>query len=351
MPAGVTVREAIKRFEDNVRSHRAPRYAENIEYTLDPFERAYGDMQMRNLRDSHIEAIFDKWAHGSGITQPANQASTLNRKRDHVRGWLNYCQRKGWTRSTADQLLIDVSKRAVIKRQPRYLSAVEVLSFLEAANNPRDRAYYAVAVNTGLRQGEIVTLRVGHVDLEQGYINIVRHKTHTTDRMPITSDLDGELRAWLTVYAQAIGRNLRREDHLLPAKSRPVGTPGESGIRAGVLTELHPDRPMHPDARMLQRTFARMGLTDTKHEGMHTIRRSVARLLYGHVLEDSGSKDHALSIVQATLGHASPHMTQRYIGVDYFKQDRDRLLAGRGFLSELLPKGDNVVRLDERRHS
>lgn len=39
---------------------------------------------------------------------------------------------------------------------------------LGVAGNPRDRAYLATTINTGLRANEISRLRVGDVDLERG---------------------------------------------------------------------------------------------------------------------------------------------------------------------------------------
>lgn len=352
MPTAITVAEAIDQYVRGLEADRSHGYARGVASTLKPIRQAYGSMQVKNLNSSHLEAVWREWGQGRGILTPANQDSTLNRKRTNITTWLRYCNRKGWTRRTHEELLSDVRARKATRKVYTYLEPEQIVQFLEATDHPRDRMFHALAIHTGLRQGEIVTLRVRDVNLLRSNLHVLRHKTHVEDVLPITAELEQELRTWLTWYADKLDRPLRPEDYLLPAKDNPcVANNGGLIHRGDLSVPLHPERHMLVDNRRLQRILKDMGIPDTKQEGLHTIRRSVARLLYMHILRTE-SRDHALSIVQATLGHSSPAMTQRYIGVDYFQQQRNELLAGKSFLSDLLPKAEgNVISLDARRHS
>ncbi len=51
----------------------------------------------------------------------------------------------------------------------------------------------SAGASAGQRSSDLVALRVGDLDLNQGYIILVIQKTQTADSLPITADLDRKL--------------------------------------------------------------------------------------------------------------------------------------------------------------
>ena len=74
-----------------------------------------------------------------------------------------------------------------------------------------------------------------------------------------------------------------------------------------------------------KRPLARIGYSD-KGSGEHTLRSSGARALFQRLREEG--YDGALRRVSAMLGHKSVLMTERYLGLQLEKTQRNELLAG-----------------------
>jgi integrase len=87
-----------------------------------------------------------------------------------------------------------VERRKVPKRLPEYLRFEEVPRVLDALP-PQLRPLFATAVYTGMRQGELLGLRKGDVDLEAGTITVARSYNHETtkgghaDMLPLADEL------------------------------------------------------------------------------------------------------------------------------------------------------------------
>lgn len=347
MGVPITVQQAVDEYVQSLRDNdNKPGYVRDVSLTLAGITREHGPKQLRNLRDQHLSDVFTLWTRGSGIVHPKNMPSTLNKKREHVRMWLKFSQAKGWIKADPKTLLLLVKKRKAGTRKFLRLTPAQIIDWINRPAHARDRCYFALAAYTAIRQMEICTLRWGQVDLEQGTINVVNSKTDNERVLPITVELDRAIREWVEFYESRIGRPLRGADYLLPAKAKPTFQHQGGKLRKGSDVPLFPERHMMPDAKMVKAIWQDMKLPHER-EGLHTIRRSVARIFYDQQAKQYG-KDHALSMTQAFLDHASPTQTQKYIGVDYFADDVDETLRGRAFLSDLLPTDENVVQFKPR---
>lgn len=124
---------------------------------------------------------------------------------------------------------------------------------------------------------------MGDVDLEDGSLRVVISKTYEEDILPITSDLDVELRRWIAIYRKDLGRPLHVEDHLFPARKGSVYAwhKDEQGrsVRSRRPPSWVPHRQVTHTERIVQHALAALGLS-TKDEGTHTIRRAVARAFF-----------------------------------------------------------------------
>lgn len=252
--------------------------------------------------------------------------TTRGTRLSQVRTFMGYCIKRGWL--TADPtVLLRVPRPAPAPRER--LDAQELLELVEGADYPQHRLILALAANLALRQSEIKTLRIRDVDLDAGTIRVTVHKTRDStvpDDMPITAELEAELRRWLHHYQRHAV--LTPATLLVPAQ-HIVGRTGRITYRT--------DRSIGEPEDVVKRGLAKIGWESAKGEGLHTVRRSVARLFFDAVIEEAGEGrfDEALLGTMRLLHHDRPETTLRYIGVDRQTQARDKFLRGRPFLSRL----------------
>lgn len=305
------------------------------------------DIQIRHLRPDHVTG----WFYGpgglmgphtgrqyGGKTLPGISEATHNQYRSRLKVFFDWMSKRGMTRV---DLLEDVGALAVpvkIRLQPK---PDVLLGFLDSAVHPRDRCYLSLAMNSALRSSEVVRIRVGDIDLERGYFKVTTSKRSQADHMPITEDLDKELRRWLDAYSEDAGRPLLDSDYLFPNISAPLFDryiTNDEGKRVLLRTE----RKVTPSVALgvlrtqdiVHRALRSAGLP-TKYEGTHTIRRAVARA-YFDSMRGSVGRDNALREVSALLHHSNSSMTERYLGLSAERDARDEAMRGKPFLSAMV---------------
>lgn len=314
---------------------------------LRKFARDMRNIQIRHLTPVHVSDWFygsgglcgpHEGLHYGGNTLPGISAATFNQYRSRLKVFFDWMSKRGMTRV---DLLEDVKAKAVpvkIRQQPK---PDALLRFLDSAEHPRDRCYLAVAMNSALRASEVVRIRVGDVNLEEGYFEATTSKRVQADHMPVTSDLDGELRRWLTAYEKDAGRPLLPSDYLFPNLTASLFykyVTNEDGTRVGLRTvrKVIPESPISvPRTQgIVHHALAAAGLP-TKYEGTHTIRRAVARA-YFDSMRSSVGRDNALREVSALLHHSNASMTERYLGLSAERDARDEAMRGKPFLSAMV---------------
>lgn len=333
--------------------HRGDITARCDNNVLRMFMRMTGDRMLTSLTPQHIEA----WFYGPGgimddhkvLSQragkaallPAVSASTHNQYRSRLKMFFTWCIQRGYMKS---DVMVHVQPMKVQKRTRIRPGAMTLLELLDAADNPRDRAYIALAMNTGLRQADARQIRVGDVDLEDGWLSTEIRKTRGADEKPITLELHRELTTWLTIYANDIGRPLRDDDYLFPRRTGGLVSHyvyDEWGNPKAVRHPLHwvTDKYVRETHLIVQKALKSIGIP-TYREGTHTIRRSVARLYFDSVAAEKGDSA-ALRETAAFLNHSSTSTTEIYLGITIEKERRDKRLRGKGFLTEIA-KGERT---------
>lgn len=130
---------------------------------------------------------------------PSRQRSiaTVNRELAALRRMLTVAYREGWILRhpfLGSDVLISLSEET---KRDRILSLAEEDLLLDACDGPRERlkAIIICALDTGMRRGEILSLRWRDVDLECRRINIqaMNTKTLKSRSVPITPRLYAEL--------------------------------------------------------------------------------------------------------------------------------------------------------------
>lgn len=364
----VTLSEAITEYMEIQRRTRgtgegSSSTVEADNNVLRMFLRISGDKQVANVTAHHIEQFF----YGKGglrdthkilsnrsktQTSPPVSEATHNHYRSRLKTFVSWCVNRGYMKPGMIAECFDkrhgrvrpLKVAKVVRQRP---TPATLLSLLEAADNPRDRAYIAVAMNTALRASEIRTLKVGNVDLDAGFLYVTILKTKDADDQPITLDLDRELRLWLTRYAEDLGRPLRPDDYLFPRRTGGLISHydiDEEGNRVCVRHPFHwkPESYHRETHAIVQKAMKRLGLP-THKEGTHTIRRAVARAYFDQVAQEKGDVA-ALRETAALLHHTNISTTEVYLGTTPEKESRDRRMKGKPFLSAMVSQ-ENVVPL------
>lgn len=213
-------------------------------------------------------------------------------------------------------------------------------SLFAACQYPVERIVLATGLYLFLRASEQQAIQMKHIDLDAGIIKVHRTKTDEWDDMPISTELDAELRRYLTWYGQQV--TIQPDHYLIPP--RIVGTLArdeENRLVAGT-GEIDPTRAHTKPHLIVQRILARANYP-TGREGEHTLRRSGARA-YFDVLVGQGY-DGALRRVQSMLGHKKSMITEVYLGLDLDRHSRNLDIAGNAMFPGLTT--DNVVPIRE----
>ena len=266
------------------------------------------------------------------------QVSSYNKSLTHYRGFLRYLiERKIVTPDVLDacvDLAIDGERKTFLR-----LSMAQIVQMIESCGNPWERWVLAYASQTLGRESELLGRKVGHLHIPRGVLDWYRPKTSRReaqphDELPLTNEFIMEWQRWAYVYQGQCG-SLEPWFPLVPRR-RAWG-------RGARTWAYYPDRPPKAVAHIVQKHAARVAGVDPetlKGQGVHIMRRSMARALYDRLVREEVYEP--LTKVQTVLGHATPRNTMIYIGLHPDREARNNLLVGSSLL--WVPQ-DNVKQL------
>ncbi len=174
---------------------------------------------------------------------------------------------------------------------PLVISADEAKRLLAVADSLKARVMLSLSYGCGLRAGEVVRLKVKHIDSAQKIIRIEQSKGRKDRNVMLSPEMLDLLRQWWKVRPS-------RYDAGTPVQERWL-FPGSKGRRAG--------KPI--TTRQLNRLFheAAEAAGIKKSVTLHALRHSFAT----HLLERGTD----IRIIQALLGHDKLETTARYTRV------------------------------------
>jgi integrase len=186
----------------------------------------------------------------------------------------------------------------------RALTRVELVKLTETAltNSNWEAAFYGsvLAVNSGLRGGEIKKLRIGSIDLEHRCITIKRDATKTNSGARIVElNADAvEAAARLLVRAESLGAT--KPDHYLMPKNLSRIAHGAHKHERGYDVHQHQtDWSTAWNALTEEASFAGLRFHDLRHTFItHMVERGVP-----------------LGVIQTFVGHVSARMLRHYTHV------------------------------------
>ena len=298
---------------------------------------SWGDIQTKNITGTHIDRLF---------TQNEWGASTRNLYLGFLRQFFAWCRGHGYVARDFDPTSGWNNVR-VPRIEKMRLPMDEFPALLDACVHPRDRMICALGVYTFLRGGEIATLHIADLKLDENTLQVYRHKTREMDILPVCVELAEEVERYYMWYRRNQNTpHLRAEWHLVPSKG-PNPTRYNPDTRqievTGELANLRPERQVTHPYRAVQRALSNLGY-DTAGEGEHTLRRSGARALFD-TLRDQGY-DGALMRVSSMLGHRDTRVTERYIGLTLERTQRNEMLAGKVMFPSIVRQDADIIPLE-----
>ncbi len=174
------------------------------------------------------------------------------------------------------------------QKVPLVMSQDEIRRLLAMAATIKLRVMLSLAYGCGLRAGEVVRLKAGHIDSAQNIIRIVQAKGRKDRNVMLPADILGLLRLWWK-------ERPRRQDRDLAPSARWL-FPGRKAGQPLTTRQF---------ARLFQETLKKAGIT--KPVTLHSLRHSFAT----HLLERGVD----IRVIQALLGHDKLETTARYTRV------------------------------------
>ena len=122
--------------------------------------------------------------------------STYNLYFTNIRLFFKWCMVRGYT--TVDPFFGQRESPAPASHLRIPLEKFPTL--INSAYRPRERMMVCLGLYLMLRESEVRSIQLKHVNLSEGWIQVTIHKNRdkTIDQMPISPELDAELRTWLT---------------------------------------------------------------------------------------------------------------------------------------------------------
>ncbi|MFE6223060.1 tyrosine-type recombinase/integrase [Streptomyces sp. NPDC057854] len=263
--------------------------------------------------------------------------NTATTYRAALRSFLRYGVEQGWVRQ-APALPEPAFRQRGPKPQipPTRLTEAELALVMERAPNPIMRGVVAVAIFTALRISDVRKIKIQDLNIHTGELAVWIQKTGAYDEMPVTLDLEEEIRSYMGWYTTNVGPALP-DHYMFPGFDRHAFH--GRGMRNYDPTRCISYQWCHNQLKPL---YADCGIRVESREAWHVLRRSAARIYFDRLRHDL-SHDHALRQTMVFLGHQKAETTERYLGVQAEIAARNESLRGKRFLTAA---PENVVDLN-----
>jgi integrase/recombinase XerC len=210
--------------------------------------------------------------------------STASRRLAAIRSFFKYLNREGLIKKNPARL---ISSPKLPKQLPRFLSVDEVFGLVEKPGGlsfieQRDRAMLELMYSSGLRVGELASLNLDDVNLDEGLVKVMG-KGRKERIVPVGGKAQEALRSYL------VEKMLQKKGDKALFVSRNGKRLDPRGIR-----------------RIVRKYSLALGIPGKVSP--HTLRHTFAT----HLLQSGAD----LRVIQELLGHSSLSTTQKYTHLD-----------------------------------
>jgi integrase len=158
----------------------------------------FGSCRLRSITHGDVRQFRASRLAQETRTKTQRTIASVNRELSMLRRMLNVAQREGWILRNPFAAGDSLISQADENKRERILTREEEVKLLAACEPPQRahlKAILICALDTGMRQGEIFSLRWRDVDIENGLLNIQAFHTKTMKQrqVAITTRLKLEL--------------------------------------------------------------------------------------------------------------------------------------------------------------
>lgn len=294
---------------------RSQSTAKDLERYVRP---ALGKLTMPEITSQRLENFLDGLALST-----ANHDKLSPKSINNVRGALNAVFVRARKRGVwAGQNPIEgVEKRAVPKRLPAFLKEDEVRLVLPEVPG-KWRAFFATAIYTGMRRGELAALEKSDIDLEAGTLNVARSWVADTTKggRAYTLPIHPELRPYLAEAIRLSPSRLvfPREDGQMQSENLDLSPVLRTAMKNAMIVagwvhkcrrcknavEAEDASPRHCEKNGCG--MNRWAVAKVRPIRFHDLRHTTATLLLKAGV--------SLAVVQRVLRHSTPMMTAEVYG-------------------------------------
>ncbi len=224
-----------------------------------------GRIELAKLTPEDVQAMLRAMS-ASGVA-----ASSVARARAVLRNALGQAVRWG---SLSRNVAALTDRPPESRQRPKVLSLNDAKKLLEAAQTSRLEALYHIALNLGLRQGELLGLRWQDVDLESSTLRIEQTIKAVRNKLIILPPKTRRSRRTLPLPPHIVGQLRRHKAHQLEERLLA----GERWKEHGLVFASSVGTPIPP--RNLVRSFGSLlARASLPHMRFHDLRHSSATLL------------------------------------------------------------------------
>jgi integrase len=168
----------------------------------------FGSCRLRSITHGDVRQFRAARLEQETRTKTQRTIASVNRELSMLRRMMNVAQREGWILRNpfvTDDSLISLADE---NKRERILTREEEIKLLAECETPQRahlKAILICALDTGMRQGEIFSLRWRDVDLENRLINIQAFHTKTMKARQVATTT--RLAIELEIESQCTGRS------------------------------------------------------------------------------------------------------------------------------------------------
>lgn len=293
----ITFATAASRFLDS-KSHLRPASVNEYRIALEGLD-VNSNVLLRNVQPSQLRPYVVEGTKHPNLPDkrdPHVSIATRRKRYQHLKAFFRWALREGYIDSSP---LADITPPKKPEKNPEYLTPKQLRRLLRCIEadyelkKSDDRAQpgqvlwlldlIRLAVNTGMRLGELTSLRWGAIDFSEGFIEVLSTpeeptKSGSDRRIPMTDEANALLQR---LHEDRTGRG--PAEHVL------------KGYKGGPLNGRYASKRF--------KHYIREAKLDERFS-FHSLRHTCASWLV--------QRGVSLPMVQAILGHADPSTTERY---------------------------------------
>lgn len=276
------------------------------------------DNQRKSPRGLDIASI-EEYLYGPGGVTERLQPSSFNTRLQLIGLFLKWMIARGYVHA---ELLDALQPLATEKKEYTRLGLAKLVDMIETTEDEWERWVMVLASQLLGRDGELRALKLGDFDFDNNVVNYYRPKTSDRDQIKITPILKEGYWRWVMWLQDRLGTEAEKTWYAIPRRN-PVAVPGGWGWSYS--PELIRGYQLAPVVKEHVSRVLRLDQDSLKGQGVHLIRRSMARAFYDQLVEMN--EPDPVRPVMTALGHKSPLTTERYLGLRPDRERRNKLLA------------------------